>query len=181
MNPMPPLLVRPMNLPPRRPRPTPPSGRCRPLAMPLASHSTPGQVIRRHARVWLSAAVSGRQQWRCAGGSPIRGNGSGEQSEEVPPPPQVRNVSPNTDGPASPGARLASIDKSLLAIPEPKRLRDKDHLRYVATHPCFVCGRQPAEAHHLKFSQPSALGRKVSDAFTVPLCPASPRSSHHRQ
>ena len=67
------------------------------------------------------------------------------------------------------------IDKSLLAIPELKRLRDKDHLRYVATHPCLVCGRQPAEAHHLKFSQPSALGRKVSDAFTVPLC-----ALHHR-
>ena len=67
------------------------------------------------------------------------------------------------------------IDKSLLAIPEVKRLRDKDHLSFVATHPCLVCGRQPAEAHHLKFSQPSALGRKVSDAFTVPLC-----ALHHR-
>ena len=105
-----------------------------------------------------------------------RGNGSGEQSEEVPPPSQVGNVSSNTDGPASAGAMdWRPIDKSLLAIPELKRLRDKDHLRYVATHPCLVCGRQPAEAHHLKFSQPSALGRKVSDAFTVPLC-----ALHHR-
>lgn len=68
-----------------------------------------------------------------------------------------------------------SIDKSLLAIPEVKRLRDKDHLRFVATYPCIVCGRQPTEAHHLKFSQPTALGRKVSDAFTVPLC-----ALHHR-
>jgi hypothetical protein len=67
------------------------------------------------------------------------------------------------------------IDKSVLAIPEPKRLRDKDHLRFVASQPCVICGRQPTEAHHLKFSQPSALGRKVSDAFTVPLC-----ALHHR-
>jgi len=68
-----------------------------------------------------------------------------------------------------------SIDKSLLAIPEVKRLRDKDHLQFVVTQPCLVCGRLPAEAHHLKFSQPSALSRKVSDAFTVPLC-----ALHHR-
>jgi DNA recombination protein Rad52 len=80
------------------------------------------------------------------------------------------------DTPAGAGiTERRPIDKSLLAIPEVKRLRDKDHLRFVATHPCLVCGRQPAEAHHLKFSQPSALGRKVSDAFTVPLC-----ALHHR-
>lgn len=73
------------------------------------------------------------------------------------------------------GVERRPIDKSLLAIPEPKRLRDKDHLRFVASQPCLVCGRQPTEAHHLKFSQPSALGRKVSDEFTVPVC-----ALHHR-
>jgi DNA recombination protein Rad52 len=76
---------------------------------------------------------------------------------------------------APPGAGRQPIDKSLLAIPEIRRLRDKEHLRFVATHPCIVCGRQPTVAHHLKFSQPSALGRKVSDAFTVPMC-----ALHHR-
>jgi hypothetical protein len=29
--------------------------------------------------------------------------------------------------------------------------------------------------HHLKFAQPKALGRKVSDEFTVPVC----RDHHH--
>ena len=67
------------------------------------------------------------------------------------------------------------IDKSVLAIPELKRLRDKDHLRYVALQPCIVCDRKPAQAHHLKFSQQTAMGRKVSDEFTVPLC-----ATHHR-
>ena len=106
----------------------------------------------------------------------LRGNGSEEQSEQVPPPLQAENVSPNTSSLGIPEAReWRPIDKSLLAIPELKRLRDKDHLRYVATHPCLVCGRESAVAHHLKFSQPSALGRKVSDAFTVPLC-----ALHHR-
>jgi hypothetical protein len=67
------------------------------------------------------------------------------------------------------------IDKSVLALPEPKRLRDKNHLKYVASHPCLICGRQPADPHHLRFAQPRAIGMKVSDEFTVPLC-----RSHHR-
>ena len=68
------------------------------------------------------------------------------------------------------------IDKSQLAIAEPKRLRDKAHLKFVASQPCLVCGRQPSDPHHLRFAQPRALGLKVSDEFTVPLC-----RGHHRQ
>jgi hypothetical protein len=56
------------------------------------------------------------------------------------------------------------------------RLRDKDHRKFVATQPCLVCGRIPADAHHLRFAQPRALGRKVSDEFTVPVC-----RLHHRE
>jgi hypothetical protein len=78
--------------------------------------------------------------------------------------------------PASPGLVPAQIDKSLLTIAEPKRLRDKVHLRFVASQPCLVCGRQPSDPHHLRFAQPRALGLKVSDEFTVPLC-----RGHHRQ
>jgi len=68
------------------------------------------------------------------------------------------------------------IDKSQLAIAEPKRLRDKTHLKFVASQPCLVCGRQPCDPHHLRFAQPRALSLKVSDEFTVPLC-----RGHHRQ
>jgi len=68
------------------------------------------------------------------------------------------------------------IDKSVLTIPEPKRLRDKGHLRLVASQACLVCGRQPSDPHHLRFAQPRAIGLKVSDEFTVPLC-----RGHHRQ
>ena len=78
--------------------------------------------------------------------------------------------------PASPGLVPAQIDKSLLTIAEPKRLRDKAHLRFVASQPCLVCGRQPSDPHHLRFAQPERLGLKVSDEFTVPLC-----RGHHRQ
>ncbi len=45
----------------------------------------------------------------------------------------------------------------------------------MATQPCLVCGRQLSDAHHLRFAQPRALGLKVSDEFTVPLC-----RTHHR-
>ena len=63
-----------------------------------------------------------------------------------------------------------------VAIPkEPARKRSKAHLLFVRGQPCLVCKRTPCDAHHLKFAQPKALGRKVSDEFTVPLC----RSHHH--
>jgi ERF superfamily len=60
------------------------------------------------------------------------------------------------------------------------RLRNNDHRRYVSTQPCLVCGRSPADPHHLRFAQPRALGRKVSDEFTVPLCRAHHRELHRR-
>src|SRR5450756_2477423 len=90
-------------------------------------------------------------------------------------------VTPKSSAPPlAPGAQPdfvpGRIDKSLLTIAEPKRLRDKDHLRFVASKPCLVCGRQPSDPHHLRFAQPRALGLKVSDEFTVPLC-----RDHHQQ
>ena len=70
----------------------------------------------------------------------------------------------------------AEIDKSVLAFPEARRIRDRDHMRHVIRQPCLVCGRQPSDPHHLRFAQSRALARKVSDEFTVPLCRA-----HHRE
>src|SRR5499427_7825449 len=78
--------------------------------------------------------------------------------------------------PAEPGLPSTKIDKSQLAIAQPKRLRDKAHLKFIASQPCLVCGRQPSDPHHLRFAQPRAIGLKVSDEFTVPLC-----RGHHRQ
>jgi hypothetical protein len=60
--------------------------------------------------------------------------------------------------------------------PKTIRLRDKDHRKFVSTQPCVVCGRTPVDPHHLRFAQPRALGRKVSDEFTVPVCRV-----HHRE
>jgi len=75
-------------------------------------------------------------------------------------------------------AAPAKIDKSKLTFGEPRRLRDKAHLKFVASQPCLICGRSPADAHHLRFTQPRAMGLKVSDEFTVPLCRAHHRDVH---
>jgi len=70
-------------------------------------------------------------------------------------------------------AEKASPERRL-AIPKERRIRDQAHLAFVARHSCLVCGRQPAQAHHIRFAQPRAMGMKVSDEFAVPLC-----NGHH--
>jgi hypothetical protein len=82
--------------------------------------------------------------------------------------------------PQIPSKRIGADESSEVArsigLLKLRRSRDKDHLRYVAIQPCTVCGRQPSEAHHIRYAQPRALGRRVSDEFTVPLCRV-----HHRE
>jgi hypothetical protein len=88
-------------------------------------------------------------------------------------PASVRGTRP--DGPQK-RRHAKGIDKSALALREPRRIRDGDHVKFVARQPCMICGRTPSDAHHLRFTQWRALGRKVSDEFTVPLC-----RGHHRE
>src|SRR5262249_54495047 len=70
------------------------------------------------------------------------------------------------------------IDKSILTVAAPRRYRSREHLRDVMQQPCLVCGRKPSDPHHLGFTQPRALGRKVSDEFAVPLCRGHHRAVH---
>jgi ERF superfamily len=89
---------------------------------------------------------------------------------------------------AEPGPPDPKAETPSMAVPEAAgagdvhpagktiRLRDKDHLKFVSKQACLVCGREPSDAHHLRFAQPRALGRKVSDEFTVPVC-----RLHHRE
>ena len=65
-------------------------------------------------------------------------------------------------------------------VPKVIRLRDKEHRKFVASQPCLVCGRAPSDPHHLRFAQPRAFGRRVSDEFTVPLCRTHHRELHRR-
>jgi DNA recombination protein Rad52 len=102
-----------------------------------------------------------------AGGTESNGRASEEGK-------QNNGIAPRTSRNGT--ALTGHIEKSELTFGEPKRLRNPAHLRYVASQPCAVCGRGRSQAHHITFAQPRALGRKVSDEFTVPLC-----AKHHRE
>jgi hypothetical protein len=93
-------------------------------------------------------------------------------AQEVVPTPSAIPVPLSTNG--------KGIDKSVLATGAPKRIRDRAHLKYVASQPCLICGRHPTQAHHLTFAQPRARGLKTSDEWTVPLCALHHRELHDR-
>jgi hypothetical protein len=42
------------------------------------------------------------------------------------------------------------VDKGALTLNEPRRYRDRAHLRFVSAQPCLICGRRPSDAHHLR-------------------------------
>jgi hypothetical protein len=77
-------------------------------------------------------------------------------------------------------SRIRTERADNLASVKLRRSRDKDHLRFITRQPCTVCGRQPCEAHHIRFAQPRAIGRRVSDEFTVPLCRVHHRELHRQ-
>lgn len=119
--------------------------------------------------------------------APARGRGRARRSKVMTEPADIEEISAaavKADNPALSSTQLqadatpAKIQKSELTISEPRRHRDKAHLKFVALQPCLVCGRSPADAHHLRFTQPRAMGRKVSDEFTVPLCRTHHRDNH---
>jgi hypothetical protein len=87
--------------------------------------------------------------------------------------PQVTATTETTNA-----GQAKGIDKSILTVAAPRRYRNREHLRYVAQQACLVCGRKPSDPHHLGFTQPRALGRKVSDEFAVPLCRGHHRAVH---
>ena len=91
------------------------------------------------------------------------------------PTPEPRDQQIRLDAAGGMSANGHEMADERLALPKTSRRRDKRHLRFVSTQPCVVCGRTPSDAHHLRFAEPRALGCKVSDEFTVPLC-----RSHHR-
>jgi len=84
-------------------------------------------------------------------------------------------ITPATDKAAAKD-RKRSANTSVQALGKPVRLRDKDHRRFVLRQAYLVCGRVPSDPHHLTFTQPRALGRRVSDEFIVPVC-----RLHHRE
>jgi len=88
-------------------------------------------------------------------------------------------VKPETRANSSDSKAICSkVDKSILTFGELKRIRSKEHLRFVAEQPCLICGRAPSHAHHIRYAQPRGVGLKVSDEFTVPLCAIHHSENH---
>jgi ERF superfamily len=92
--------------------------------------------------------------------------------------PQIAGPQETVTTEGADAGQAKGIDKSMLPIAAPRRYRNREHLRYVAQQACLVCGRKPSDPHHLSFTQPRALGRKVSDEFAVPLCRGHHRAVH---
>jgi ERF superfamily len=99
-------------------------------------------------------------------------------SNDDPSVPQIAAPQPIAATESTQPGQAKGIDKSILTVAAPRRYRNREHLRYVAQQACLVCGRKPSDPHHLGFTQPRALGRKVSDEFAVPLCRGHHRAAH---
>jgi ERF superfamily protein len=99
-------------------------------------------------------------------------------SNDDPSVPQIARPQVNASSDGIDAGQAKGIDKSILTVAAPRRYRNREHLRYVAQQACLVCGRKPSDPHHLGFTQPRALGRKVSDEFAVPLCRGHHRAVH---
>jgi hypothetical protein len=126
---------------------------------PEQADTTPVETTARPGRAALMAALRASVAL-----------GAGESAANLSPPEQSSKAEERVHDAVS-----WHIDKSALPLREPRRYRDREHLKFVTLQPCVICGRRPSDAHHLRFMQPRALGRRVSDEFVVPLC-----RTHHR-
>ena len=94
----------------------------------------------------------------------------------------VRNVMPAGRADAGDSQKTSKVsgkpprNSAARASGKTVRLRDKEHRKFVSRQACLVCGRTPSDPHHLTFMQPRALGQRVTDEFTVPVC-----RIHHRE
>ena len=68
-----------------------------------------------------------------------------------------RPPKPHKSKPVQPKKRRSQpkgIDKSALLLAEPRRIRDREHVRHVAKQPCLICGRSPSDPHHALYPIP---------------------------
>jgi hypothetical protein len=100
------------------------------------------------------------------------------QLEEAAPAVELKGQRPSDSDRES--ARGEPSIEAVVVIGKPVRERDREHLKFVAGQSCLVCGRTPSDAHHIKFAEQRATGRKVSDKFTVPICRLHHRELHRR-
>lgn len=93
---------------------------------------------------------------------------------------EISPDTPDISGNIALPGRIEPAEPQVTVIIKPVRERDREHLRFVASRPCLICGRTPSDAHHVKFAEQRAMGRKVSDKFVVPVCRLHHRELHRR-
>jgi len=130
--------------------------------------------------------ASGNSESVTAAGSDGSGSEPTAPTEKINPAPKLngnrvpRRRAGGQNGSSDGATSEAAIQQPVTPLSKPVRMRDRDHLRFVTTQPCLACGRLPSDAHHLKFAEQRAMGRKVSDEYTVPLCRVHHREVHRR-
>lgn len=65
-----------------------------------------------------------------------------------------------------------------MLIPKTRRIKDKAHVKFVATLPCCISGSEDVQAHHLLRNVPRGMGMKAGDNFVVPLSVELHRQLH---
>ncbi|WP_338833467.1 ERF family protein [Bradyrhizobium septentrionale] len=150
-----------------------------------AAHSTEALLVWAKASLPLkntliendARRVEAAYQTRLETAPPAASGAESEPSASVSPAPAPQPRPEDAAGAEAGQAQaLPDARDTGLAFPkESPRKRSKAHLLFVRDQPCLVCKQTPTDAHHLRFAQPRALGRKVSDEFTVPLC-----RTHHQ-
>ena len=136
----------------------------RSLAAKNTLSATDAQVIEERFQVRLSAFADGQP------------DDGPSDTASVPKAARADHPDAGASETASAPRGKSRANRGIRALGKTVRLRDKDHRKFVSRQPCLVCGRVPSDYHHLRFVQPRALGRRVSDEFTVPLC-----RIHHRE
>ncbi len=64
----------------------------------------------------------------------------------------------------------------MTAIPKRPRPKDPEHLAFIASLVCAVCGAPNPVPHHLLRGVVRGMGMRAGDQWVVPLCP-----EHHRE
>jgi hypothetical protein len=129
---------------------------------------------------WAHRALPLKNQLSIADAQAVEAAFETRLSELGNPGPVPRPESQKTSAPDRPPQQTEHGTEAVTVISKPQRDRDREHLKFVAAQPCLVCGRTPSDPHHIKFAEQRALGRKVSDRFTVPICRLHHRELHRR-
>jgi hypothetical protein len=163
--------------------------RTKPATLPTdASEDLQRQLISELAQLdeldalatWAQRALPLKNQLSAADAQSVESAFAAKLGELSGAAPARRPESRNASGDAGQHREVKPSVDGVLTICKPARERDRNHLRFVASQPCLVCGRAPSDAHHLKFTEQRAMGRKVSDKFTVPVCRLHHRDLHRR-